>query len=221
MPRPASTPFRAVVALAMGLVAATALVTATGAQAASYSTSSYAARLLAQVNDAREQHGLQPLTLAAGTTTVAAGWTEHLAGVQALSHNPSLAGDLASHGSRRWSTYGENVGVGSPSDPDGLFAAYMNSPEHRDNILTSSYRFVGVAVVFSGSRAWNTFDFVDVYGTASAPHRLAPHRVTTRPHPQPATSPRPPATAPATPAAGVAGGRRDGARSRRAAARPE
>jgi hypothetical protein len=161
-----------VVLTVVGLLVGGAFCTRAGAHAAaSYDTSAYAARLLALVNDARAQHGLRPLVLAPGTTTVAWDWTQHLADDRTLSHNGRLGRQLASHGSSRWRVYGENVGVGSVEDPDGLFEAYMHSPEHRANILNPDYRFVGLAVVFTGSRSWNTFDFVDVYGSAAPVHR--------------------------------------------------
>jgi hypothetical protein len=179
----------------VGLLVGGAFCTRAGAHAAaSYDTSAYAARLLALVNDARAQHGLRPLVLAPGTTTVAWCWTQHLADDRTLSHNGRLGRQLATHGSSRWRVYGENVGVGSVEDPDGLFEAYMHSPEHRANILNPDYRFVGLAVVFTGSRSWNTFDFVDVYGSAALVHRAgrrhlqSPHTVAApaRPAPRPA-----------------------------------
>jgi uncharacterized protein YkwD len=167
MRRLGPSPHSVVVSVLMVLLMTAGLVAA-GAGAAPYSASSYAERLLSLVNDVRELHGLPPLAVATGTTTVAAGWTEHLADARTLSHNPQLAHQLASHGSSRWLAYGENVGVGAAGDPNGLFTAYMNSPEHRANILDRAYRYVGVAVVTTGSRAWNTFDFVDIYGAMSA-----------------------------------------------------
>jgi len=150
-----------------------ALLTAAGAHAASsYDARTYSDRLLALVNAARGQQGLRPLVQTAGTTEVASAWTRHLAGAHTLSHNPKLGRQLSANGSRAWRTYGENVGVGSVSDPDGLFAAYMHSPEHRANILNRNYRYVGVSVLLVGSRSWNTFDFVDVYGSAPARHTM-------------------------------------------------
>jgi uncharacterized protein YkwD len=167
MSRPARSARNVLISAVIGLLATAAMLTTAGAQAAaSYDTSSYAARLLDLVNIARSQHGLRPLVRAPGTTTVAAAWTQHLADDRALSHNSQLGRQLAAHGSKSWRVYGENVGVGSATDPDGLFKAYWNSPEHRANILNRSYRYVGVAVLLTGSRAWNTFDFVDVYGRA-------------------------------------------------------
>src|SRR4051794_7140998 len=192
------------VALVSTAVVSTVLVGATRAQAASYTASGYAARLLSLVNDARQQHGLRPLSPAPGTAVVADAWTQHLASARSLSHNPALARDLARNGSSAWRTYGENVGVGNDDCPDELFRAYMHSPEHRDNILTAAYRYVGVAVVFTGSRAWNTFDFVDVYRPAQTAsthptrHRRHPvvrhfasARAQARPAPQPAATGRP------------------------------
>ena len=171
MSRPASSARLVLVSAVASLLAAIAVLTNVSAQAAqSFDTSSYAARLLELVNAARAQHGLQPLTQAPGTTAVAAGWTQHLADTRALSHNGLLGRQLEVHGSRAWRTYGENVGMGAADDPDALFTAYWNSPEHRANILNGDYRYVGVAVVFTGSRSWNTFDFVDVYGQVQSVH---------------------------------------------------
>lgn len=208
MSRPAQSLRLTLVIAVVGMVAATALLTTAGAQAAtSYTTSSYAGRLLTLVNDARAQQGLQPLVLAMGTTTVAWGWTQHLAEAGALSHNQHLGRDLSTHGSSRWRVYGENVGVGAASDPDGLFDAYMHSPEHRANILYRDYRYVGVAVVFTGSRSWNTFDFVDVYGVQAMHHaggrhvgRRSAHAATAKPK----VSARPASAAPAGQAASAA-----------------
>jgi uncharacterized protein YkwD len=205
MRRPALTIRTSVLAL-LGLLVGGFAVFAPGASAASYTTSGYASRLLSLVNDARTSHGLPALRTASGTTTVAAGWTSHLASAQGLSHNPDLRHQIETHGSPDWGIYGENVGQGYSLDPEGLFRAYMQSPEHRANILEGSYRYVGVAVVFTGKTAWNTFDFVDTYGTPTAAKQPAPKPVThhrtqaTKPQAQPAPKPAPsakPATAPA------------------------
>ncbi|MDX6225911.1 MAG: hypothetical protein QOE64_2287 [Frankiales bacterium] len=144
--------------------------------ATAYTPQTYAARLLDLFNATRQQHGLQPVTVASGTQTVAGAWTERLASDQALSHNPNLRSQLESHGSSQWTVYGENVGDADTQDPDGLFDAYMASPEHRDNVLTKEFRYIGNAVVFAGGRAWNTMDLVDAYSTGTAT-RTAPKPV--------------------------------------------
>src|SRR3954454_8771329 len=163
------------------------------AHAASWTSSSYASRLVQLVNQARQQHGLGSLTVASGTSQVAAAWTAHLDAAQSLSHNPDLRHQLETHGSADWTTYGENVGQGPADDPDALFRAYMNSSEHRANILNTAYRFTGVAVVIDGSTAWNTFDFVDTY---HQPKQTSSPQVKPKPKPSAAT-PRPaPVTTP-------------------------
>lgn len=172
---------KAFLATAVVAAAGVAVLTAPAASAAT-SPSSYTARLAYLVNQAREQNGVRALTVTSGTSEVAAGWSAHLASAQALSHNPNLASQLESHGSPNWTTYGENVGQGTSSNADALFTAYMNSPEHRANILDPSYRYLGIATVFTGSYSWNTMDFVDQYGsTTSAPRTsTAPtHHTTT------------------------------------------
>jgi len=146
------------------------------------SPSAFASRLVQLINNARANNGLRALTVASGTSTVAANWTDHLASQRALSHNPDLGPQLESHGSPNWTSYGENVGEGPTSSAQTLFNAYMNSPEHRANILGSSYRYLGVGVVFSGSTAWNTLDFVDQYsGTTRSSSPTVVHHTTAAP----------------------------------------
>jgi hypothetical protein len=177
-----------ILALLAGLFA----VLAPAGSAQTFTASSYTSRLLTLVNNARADHGLRPLTLTSGTTTVAAGWSATMARQQVLSHNPNLGHEIETHGSPNWTTYGENVGEGMATDPDGLFKAYMNSPEHRENILLRAYRYVGVATVFSGKMAWNTFDFVDSYGTSTTTTTTTTKttkKTTSKPAPKPAPAP--------------------------------
>ena len=167
-----------------GFVALSAAFGLVPAHAASWTSASYASRLIALVNQARQQHGLGALTVASGTSQVAAAWTAHLDASQSLAHNPDLRHQLETHGSPDWTTYGENVGEGPADDPDALFQAYMNSTEHRANILNSAYRFTGVSVVLDGSTAWNTFDFVDSYHSSK-------QTSSTQVKPKPVSTPRP------------------------------
>jgi uncharacterized protein YkwD len=125
----------------------------------------FEARLLADMNRARRNHGLGALTVQAGTTDVARRWSWTLARQQSLEHNPSLITDLEHAGSARWTSIEENVGYGPASSPDELFTAYMQSPEHKANILGATVRYVGVGVVQRGEYAWNTVDFTNSYDT--------------------------------------------------------
>jgi uncharacterized protein YkwD len=193
---------KVVVSAVLATVAGTFIAVAPSASAES-SGSAFSSRLVTLVNEARSQHGLRPLTVASGTTVVASGWSSHMAATNTLAHNPNLQSQLESHGSPNWTTYGENVGEGPSSSADKLFTAYMNSPEHRANILASGYRYIGIATVFSGTVAWNTMDFVDQYGgTTTAPvhHYTAPApRYYAAPKPAPHPVAHKPATRPAAP----------------------
>jgi uncharacterized protein YkwD len=133
---------------------------------------SFEARMLADMNRVRDDHGLPPLRVASGATDVARRWSWHLATERTLSHNPRIRHDIASSGSRSWSYLEENVGYGPIGSPDELFAAYMNSPPHRANILRSQVRYVGVGVVQRGDVAWNTVDFVNEYSSSYGAPRV-------------------------------------------------
>jgi hypothetical protein len=183
---------RTIGALIAGLLALGAAFGLAPAHAASWTSSSYASRLVQLVNQARQQNGLPALTVTSGTSQVAAAWTAHLDASKTLAHNPDLQHQLETHGSPNWTTYGENVGQGPSSDPDALFKAYMNSTEHRDNILNRAYRFTGVSVILDGSSAWNTFDFVDAYqSTSHSTTTVKPKPAPTATHAAPAQASRP------------------------------
>jgi|SRR5581483_4691370 len=126
-------------------------------------------RLLFLINRARRIHGERPLLPAPGTTDVAHGWSCRLAQTRDLGHNLRLGSALDRHGSAAWTTYAENVGyVYHSQSADALFRAYMNSPEHRANILDRSMRYVGVWSKRGGNLRFNTIDFVG--STTSAYH---------------------------------------------------
>jgi uncharacterized protein YkwD len=68
-------------------------------------------------------------------------------------------------GSRSWGV-GENLawGVGADSTPGAIVRSWMNSPPHRRNILTASFRSVGIGIVpgsphFKNRGATYTTDF--------------------------------------------------------------
>jgi len=149
--------------LAAVLSCVVAVPMASQARAATYSPSlsAFDSRLLYDINHARNVRGIRSLTAVACTTDVAHNWSCHMAAASWLSHDLRLGALLETHGSYWWTTYGENVGmIGSASGADSLFRAYMNSPEHRANILDRSYRYVGIWSKRSGGYRYNTIDFV-------------------------------------------------------------
>ena len=146
-------------------LAVTGTAEATAATVNGVRLNGYETALIGDINRTRVAHGLHALVVVAGATDVARRWSWHLAGAQALSHNPSLVTNLESAGSAAWTMISENVGDASASDPSALFTAYMNSAPHRANILDSGARYVGVGVVQRGSMAWNTLDFTNAYSS--------------------------------------------------------
>ena len=123
--------------------------------------STFDSNLLAEINHARSTRGLRTLTVTAGTTDIAHGWSCHQLSNRVLAHNGRLASELNTHGSRYWTSYAENVGYESSSGRAiTLFRAYMNSPAHRANILDPSARFIGVWTKTGRSARYNTIDFV-------------------------------------------------------------
>ncbi|MCA1822953.1 MAG: CAP domain-containing protein [Mycobacteriales bacterium] len=166
------------------------------------------ARLLQLINDERGSRGLVRVQAAAGTTDVARAWTEnHLSTTKSLDHNPDLGEQLDEHGSAGWTEAGENVGKAPIGDMDGLFRAYMNSPSHREIIIEPAFRYVGIGVfdTQSDGQAWNTLDFVDIYGRKASPAPAPARSPAPQQSPAPAQSTRRPAPpAPAAPPAAPA-----------------
>lgn len=153
-------------AVMLGLaVTATAVQATTASATARVATpttlSRFDQRLLTDINAARTAHGMRPLVLVAGTTDIAHQWSCHLGAAKLLGHNPSLAAQLATHGSNLWTAYAENVGyVPARAGAGTMFRAYLRSPVHRANILDPAMRYVGVWSKRSGGHRFNTIDFV-------------------------------------------------------------
>jgi uncharacterized protein YkwD len=73
---------------------------------------------------------------------------------ETLYHTPT---DTLKRRVTRWTTLGENVGVGGTVTT--LHTAFMGSSAHRSNILYSGFRHVGIGTSKSGGRLWVTVIF--------------------------------------------------------------
>ena len=107
-----------------------------------------------KINGARGLKGVGRLTLDPELSKSARVHTWAMARQDRLYHTPS---DTLRRRVTNWTMLGENVGYGSTVA--SLHEAFMNSPDHRDNVLYNSFRHVGIGVVKKGGRMWVTVIF--------------------------------------------------------------
>lgn len=114
-------------------------VAVVAAPAAFASSSSFEAEFVAKVNASRQAAGLQSYAVASDLTSIARSHSARMASSNSLYHNPSLTSQVSN-----WQAVGENVGTGP--NVDDLHTAFMNSPDHRANILDRDFTQVGIGV---------------------------------------------------------------------------
>lgn len=95
--------------------------------------------LVSLTNSARASHGLAALTASGDLAAVARAQAGRMAASHTLAHTPNLTTAVCC-----WSAIGENVGEGASATV--LQSAFMASPEHRANILSTAYSQVGIGV---------------------------------------------------------------------------
>lgn len=134
---------------------------------------------LARINALRASVGAGPLTPNAALAAGACVWDAHIMAADALSHDPSLAGQIA-QAAPDWSKGGENLGMGG--DVNSLFDAFVRSPEHYRNLVDPDFTEVGICVDHNASgKLFTTHRFLarrshaapseDLVRAASAPAR--------------------------------------------------
>ncbi|KAK9760335.1 hypothetical protein K7432_015751 [Basidiobolus ranarum] len=109
-------------------------------------------RLLGLVNQERQKVGVPALSIDPRLMVAATRHTLYQAAVQRMTHdepNRSL-GQRISETGYPWSNIGENVAAGF-GDEVSVMNAWMNSPEHRSNILNPIFTQIGVAYDSRGS----------------------------------------------------------------------
>lgn len=113
------------------------------------SEANYAQQVLVLVNAARAEEGLSPLVLDPAICAAANVRAQEIIGT--FSHTrpngTSCFTVLGEFGISYMAT-GENIAAGQ-STPEAVMTAWMNSPGHRANILSSSFRKLGVGFVKS------------------------------------------------------------------------
>jgi uncharacterized protein YkwD len=117
--------------------------------------SSLESGVLSDLNKIRVQHGLQPVKISARLTASAAQHSKEMGADGYFEHNSHdgtafwkrISRWYGRSGYSYWSV-GENLLWSSPDvHPAGAMQFWMNSPEHRANILTARWREIGVSAV--------------------------------------------------------------------------
>lgn len=122
------------VSVATAALSLTGLATAPPASAATSQQ-----QLTSATNHARVDHDRRSYSSASDLNRVAQRWAAHMASTRKLSHNPNYSEQVCC-----WSSVGENVGVGS--SVAAVQRAFMASSPHRANILSGTFREVGIGV---------------------------------------------------------------------------
>jgi uncharacterized protein YkwD len=171
-------PFRTAVALAAALSLLAAAPTASAAcRNAGASTESATIRALVRatlcvLNTHRARHDLGALRMNRKLSTAARRHSRAMVRERFFSHDSQNGASFVDRiratgyleGAQSWSV-GENIayGSGSRSTPRSIGRAWMNSPGHRANILSKSFREIGIGIAagtpVGGGGATYTTDF--------------------------------------------------------------
>jgi uncharacterized protein YkwD len=125
--------------------------------------------VVCEINLERSAHGLPGLSEAGALDNSAQGWSQTMVATQQFSHGADFSARITAAG-YSWGASAENIATGYAT-PRSVVAAWMASLGHCRNILTPSFRDVGVgevpAGVGVGPATWTT-DF-GLHLLASAP----------------------------------------------------
>ena len=110
---------------------------------------------LCQLNAERKRRGMRPLRLNRNLSAAARAHSRAMARRHFFSHDSLNGASFLDrirrtgylHGARSWNV-GENIAYGSGrlSTPRSIGRAWMNSPGHRANILSRSFRSIGIGI---------------------------------------------------------------------------
>jgi uncharacterized protein YkwD len=110
-------------------------------------------------NASRASAGLAPLSWDTQLWCLASGWSKEMGDSNNM-HHRDLAAVLRSPGYGGYQTIGENVLFGpSNMSGDAMHSAWMNSPSHRENILSGGFSSFAVATYTVNGQVWATENF--------------------------------------------------------------
>jgi uncharacterized protein YkwD len=130
-----------------------------GSRRSGIALSALESSLLARVNSVRRSRGLRALKISRGLTNAAAYHSRQMVQHGFFEHESRGGGAFwkrverfyVSRGFRSWEV-GENLAYGSPDlGAAATVRMWMNSPGHRQNLLSRSWREIGLGAVHVGS----------------------------------------------------------------------
>jgi uncharacterized protein YkwD len=115
--------------------------------------------IFAYTNNSRAANGLGPLVWNGQLGCLATSWSQYLASTNNFYHG-DLNAVITSPGSAGDHTLGENIlkGPASMSAAD-MHTAWMNSPDHRANILSPAYSSMGIGLAYANGQVLATENF--------------------------------------------------------------
>jgi uncharacterized protein YkwD len=114
----------------------------------------YQADVLKATNAQRTAHGLRPMTSTSCLSSLATSWAAHLAATKTFTHQ-SLSPFLSKCHAM---AAAENIAMGNVT-AQNVVTMWMNSPEHRANLLNATYTHVSIGAAKSGSTWYVVQDF--------------------------------------------------------------
>lgn len=132
-----------------------------------------------RLNASRAEAGLKALPVVSGLRDISREWSAHVADLGRLSHRSDMPEQVNARVTTDWTLWGENTGAGN--SVDGLHRAFMESADHRANML-GAFDYVGVGVEVRPGRLWTTYSFLQ--SSARLPTIERPPRLVT-PSPSP------------------------------------
>jgi uncharacterized protein YkwD len=142
---------------------------------------------LCLVNDQRTSHGLRPLSENRALTGASAAYSQRMVQQAFFAHESPDGGTLVSrltavrylNGGDDW-VVGENIGWGQGplATPRSMVTAWMNSKGHRENILTTDYREIGLGFALGTppDSTWGATYTTDFGDRGGAPAKAAAHK---------------------------------------------
>jgi uncharacterized protein YkwD len=150
--------------------------TAANASASNTSKRALVRATLCVLNAERARHRLRPLRLNHRLSTAAQRHSRAMARHRFFSHTSLSGASFVDRirrtgyltGAHSWMV-AENIayGSGTRSSPRSIGTAWMNSPPHRANILSSSYRSIGIGIAYGTPRGGGGGTYTTDFGRRS------------------------------------------------------